>query len=252
MLENIPQQEIKAFNDFIQVFPQGTRIMMEDQRDELGLCLLREGEVVLSKTVGKERRAVDRIKAINFIEELSVFNNTPREYTVEVASKQALIYAFPLTNLAKIFINPNWGMMLFSRLASHYKTAYNKTQTLQMKQEKIQRGLTEVFSLLVSLQRTILVDAAMTKRESQFLMASAIQEAIYRLVSTRFPDIAGSLYEAGFDRWEALYREGILPPALFNYLKKVSQEEERLSGQSMPFPDLLGGENIGGDNEAGG
>ncbi|GEM_PF-4730364 len=247
MLENIPEQEIKAFNDFIQVFHQGARIMMENQRDELGLCLLREGEVILYKTVGKERKAIDKIRAINFIEELSVFNNSPRESTVEIASKQALIYAFPISNIAKLFVNPNWGMMLFSRLASYYKATQQRVQNLQVNQEKMQRGLVEVFSLLVSLQRTILVDAAMTKRESQFIMASAIQEVIFRLISTRFPEYAGLLFEAGFDRWEALHKEGIVPPALFYYLKKVAQEEEKLSRKTMMYPDLSLTQDEGAD-----
>jgi CRP-like cAMP-binding protein len=121
----IPREEIASFHQFIRVYPYGGTLIREGDTDK-SLYLLRSGTLAILKQSGAEQREIATIEAVNFVGEMSLINEEPRNATVQVTSDQALVYVLARPNFNLILSNPKWAEMLISRLSKNL--AHNNTQ----------------------------------------------------------------------------------------------------------------------------
>jgi CRP-like cAMP-binding protein len=226
MFEGIPDREYEKFHNFIQVYNQGAQIVVEDIQDDKGLFLLRKGEVGIYKKCGEGRELLSRIKAINFFGEMSIIVGGPRTATVEVLSKNAVVYAFRTPDLDIVLSNSKWGIMLVSRLSQNLKES--NVQIINLRQqnnqireqnEHLTQGVVEIFNITEEIQRNIAQDAVATAREWKYL--TSIIELEQCLLKSRLPEIASQIGHVDPSVWKDLYKEGNCPEIIYDYMKEA-------------------------------
>ena len=232
--ESIPPQELNAFQDYVRHYPRGRVIIVEGERDNLGLFLLRQGQVAVYKRTGTRRELLATIKAINFFGEMAVVDDGPRSATVEADSDEVTAYSFPRPRLSALLTNSTWGAMLVTRLASDLREknellaecrsdAEQKSAgqaELLRRDERLTSGIIEIASVMTGLQACVAQDAVVNGREWTYLRG--VEEVLRRIIRARLPELADSLISAGPMLWERLYQEKILPDDMYQCAIKYS------------------------------
>jgi CRP-like cAMP-binding protein len=116
MIDDIPPDEARIFKPFTKIYQRGESIIIEGQKDDMGLFLLRVGSVCVYRKRLGGRDLISSIEAINFFGEMALLLNAPRSATVEASSETVVVYAFQTPDLNKLLSNPKWGQMLVERL----------------------------------------------------------------------------------------------------------------------------------------
>lgn len=229
MAEFIPNEEIDTFQEFVHYFSKGTRILVEGQQDDQGLCLLRRGRVCVFKNCGDGREQVGTIDAINFFGEMALIMGGPRTATIEASSDDVMVYSFRTPDLNALMSNPKWGSLLISRLCADLKQTSEQLVGLQKEHHQLQKQAEEtvretasVFSVIAEIHQAMVGEAVVTSREWKYLQA--LDETTHKLLRERLPEIASRVEPVDPAVWKRLRHEHILTDALDEYLTRVARK----------------------------
>jgi CRP/FNR family transcriptional regulator, cyclic AMP receptor protein len=146
----ISREELTSFQGYIRVYPYDSVIIQEGDTDR-SLYLVRYGSVGVYRQMRGQSERIAAIDAVNFVGEMSLFNDEPRCATVKAESDQVLVYALAKPSFNLILSNPKWSEILISRLCKNL--AQNNTQmvamsaALQNQQEEIEALRSQVEGL---------------------------------------------------------------------------------------------------------
>jgi CRP-like cAMP-binding protein len=113
---DVSKEEIESFRPFARIYPKGSMIIREGDRDKT-LFLIRSGSVGIFRKIGDKHEMLGTIEAINFVGEMSLINDAARTATVITLSDDVLIYALTSPNLALILSNQKWAEILLTRFS---------------------------------------------------------------------------------------------------------------------------------------
>lgn len=117
---DIPREEIASFQHCIRVYSRGEEIIKEGEVDH-SLFLIRHGQVDVFKQSGENKQEhLGSITAVNFVGEMALINDEPRNATVIAAKGEVLVYAITRPNLGLILTNSKWAELLYRRLGLLY------------------------------------------------------------------------------------------------------------------------------------
>ena len=224
MTEIIPEAEYENFRSFIREYHKGESIITEGQQDDNSLFLLRIGEVEIYKDNGEKRDLISKIEAINFFGEMAIISGGPRSATVVALSNIVIVYAFRSPDLGALMSNPKWGNMLVSRLSKNLNRSNEQlvelrleNQKLKTSNEKLSKGIVEIFSVTNEIQKSIARDAVATAREWTYL--NAIVELSQCMLKSRLPELAQQIKGVDSSLWKTLYEEGVCSEIIYDYIK---------------------------------
>jgi CRP-like cAMP-binding protein len=179
---------------------RGAAIIREGDTDRT-LYLLRYGEVSVYKQVGGGRELLGSIEAVNFVGEMSLFNDDPRSATVEAHSDEILVYAITHPDLHTILSRPRWAELLTSRLSRNLAVTNEQVRAatlmisqlkeehsqLQARQEETAAKAGLVFAAVMKLQEVIAQESVMGSRAWSYL--KVLNEVTGALLQRYLPEI---------------------------------------------------------------
>ncbi len=134
--DDIPENELDAFDEFIHIYKKDDVLMTEGQTDDNSLYLLRKGRVGVYRNIDGKEQLISEIFAINFFGEMELIHGGPRYSTIRALSHEIIVYKFRKMNLHYIFSNPRLAEKLIVRLSGDIK---NYSNMLVEKNEEINR-----------------------------------------------------------------------------------------------------------------
>lgn len=232
MLTTIPESEYKRFQTFIQVYQKGSIIVQENQVDDKGLFLLRQGEVAVYKGKGNNRELISKIEAINFFGEMAIIAGGPRSASIEALVDNTIVYAFRTPDLDALMSNPTWGRMLVTRLSKDLKQSnslimdmHEQVRNQRQEIDNLTNSTVEVFSITNEIQRSIAEDTVATAREWKYL--TGIVELLQRLLHSKLPSVAKKLNKVDLDTWKMLYKDGVCPEVIYNLMTRNDNSKNK-------------------------
>ncbi|MDR3575321.1 MAG: cyclic nucleotide-binding domain-containing protein [Anaerolineaceae bacterium] len=158
---DIAKEEFESFRPFARIYPKGSMIIREGDKDKT-LFLIRSGSVGVFRKIGDKRESFGSIEAINFVGEMSLINDAPRTATIIAVTDDVLIYAITSPNLSLILANPKWSEILLTRFSKDLRqnnaqlvTASNTIHDLNSEVGRLQSELEKQKQALADLQGKI-------------------------------------------------------------------------------------------------
>lgn len=145
MAEEIPQDELEKFSDFVKIYKKGELLISEGAHDTT-LYMLRKGIVgVYRKVDGADSEMlITFIGAVNFIGEMELITGGPRISTVRAFSDEVMVYAFENPDYVTMLCNKEWGLKLLLRLSSDLKFFSDKAVELETEIFQLRRKIQEL------------------------------------------------------------------------------------------------------------
>ncbi len=122
---DIPENELDAFDEFIHVVKKDTILMTEGQKDDNSLYLLRKGKVGVFRNLKDREELISEIYAINFFGEMELIHGGPRYATIKALSHEIVVYKFKQMNLGYVYSNPRLAEKLIVQLSGDIKNYSN-------------------------------------------------------------------------------------------------------------------------------
>jgi CRP-like cAMP-binding protein len=224
--DEIPYSEVDKFHDYIHRYSKGMSILVENETDKLGLCLLRMGQVGVYKKSAEGKELISTIDAINFFGEMALISGGPRAASIEALSDEVVLYSFRTPDLSTMMSNPTWGMMLVTRLCNDLRQANDKVISLGNENKKNRRQMdhmvqdtAKLLSVVTETQHQIALEAVITSREWKYL--TSLEKMTHSLIRTELPEVANQMRPLKAKDWAELRRDGLIPEILASIIQNT-------------------------------
>lgn len=241
---DIPENELDAFEEFIHIFHKGDVLMTEGQKDDNSLYLLRKGSVGLFKNMNDAEEQVSEIPATNFFGEMELIQGGPRYFTIRALSDEIIVYKFRRMNLHYVYGNPRLAEKLIARLNGDIRQysdqIIHKNEEIRRLNDKVEDILYQNAFILLSLEemQEIHLNRFQEKTENWKLF-DGILHLTRRIMKVKLPEV----YEKvsllhGYGALGRLEREGVITSSMYNFLVKppleVTPEDLKIDEMENP------------------
>lgn len=241
---DIPENELEAFEEFIHIFHKGDVLMTEGQKDESSLYLLRKGRVGLFKQMNEVEEQVSEIQATNFFGEMELIQGGPRFFTIRALTDEIIVYKFRRMNLHYVFGNPRLAEKLIARLNGDIRQysdqLVQKNEEIRRLNDKMEEIMYQNAFILLALEEMQEVHMNRFKEKTEdWKLFDGILHLTRRIMKVKLPEV----YEKvtllhGYEALGRLEREGVITHSMYSFLTKPPQDvtSEDLQVEEMTAP----------------
>jgi CRP-like cAMP-binding protein len=238
--DDIPENELDAFDEFIHIYSKDDVMMTEGQTDDSSLFLLRKGRVGVYRNIDGKEQLISEIYAINFFGEMELIHGGPRYATIRALSHEIIVYKFRKMNLHYIYSNPRLAEKLIVRLSGDIKNYSNmlvqKNEEINKINQKMENQIFQNAFVLLAMEemQEIHLNKFHEKTESWKLF-DGILHLSRRIMKVRLPEVYETVKTLhGYEALSRLERDGVITSSMFRFLTSKPGEE---AGE-VPTADL--------------
>lgn len=224
--DDIPENELDAFDEFIHIFKKDDVMMTEGQTDDSSLFLLRKGRVGIYRNINGKEQLISEIYSTNFFGEQELIHGGPRYATIKALSQEIVVYKFRQMNFHYVFSNPKLAEKLIVRLSSDIK---NYSDMLVQKNEEINRLNGQIDDIIyqnafILLSLEEMQEIHLTKLQEKtevWKLFDGILHLTRRIMKVKLP----AVYERvkmlhGYEALSRLERDGVITTSMYRFLTK--------------------------------
>jgi CRP-like cAMP-binding protein len=246
--DDIPENELDAFDEFIHIFNKDDVMMTEGQMDDSSLYLLRKGRVGVYRNINGKEQLISEIFAINFFGEMELIHGGPRYATIRALSHEIIVYKFRKMNLHYIYSNPRLAEKLIVRLSADIKNYSNmlveKKEELNRISLKMENQIFQNAFVLLAMEelQEIHLNKFHEKTESWKLF-DGILHLSRRIMKVRLPEAYETVKALhGYEALSRLERDGVITTSMYRFLTSKPGEDSGeipdLDLENDPNPDI--------------
>lgn len=246
--DDIPENELDAFDEFIHIYKKDDVMMTEGQTDDSSLFLLRKGKVGVYRNIDGKEQLISEIYAINFFGEMELIHGGPRYATIRALSHEIMVYKFRKMNLHYIFSNPRLAEKLIVRLSADIKNYSNmlveKNEEINRLTQKMEDQIYQNAFVLLALEEMQEIHLnKLQEKTDTWKLFDGILHLSRRIMKVRLPaayELVKTLH--GYDALSRLERDGVITANMFRFLtSKPGEDSGELPGDDLedsPLPDV--------------
>lgn len=230
--DDIPENELDAFDEFIHIFNKDDVMMTEGQTDDNSLFLLRKGRVGVYRNIDGKEQLISEIYAVNFFGEMELIQGGPRYATIKALSHEIIVYKFRKMNLHYIYSNPKLAEKLIVRLSGDIKNYSNmlveKNEEINRVNAKMEDHVFQNAFILLALEemQEIHLNKLQEKTETWKLF-DGILHLSRRIMKVRLPAVYETVKALhGYEALSRLERDGVITSSMYKFLTSKTGESQ--------------------------